>query len=67
MGAEWSLKKFKAPVTVYADIGFVYSYFTVITDGSANDNAWHPHTIANTSEYPTEFGAILSTGVKVYF
>ncbi|MBQ9630620.1 MAG: hypothetical protein IJR49_03440 [Treponema sp.] len=67
MGAEWSLKKFKAPVTVYADIGFVYSYFTVITEGSANDNAWHPHTIANTSEYPTEFGAILSTGVKVYF
>ncbi|MBR7064582.1 MAG: hypothetical protein IKI31_05510 [Treponema sp.] len=66
-GFEWSLKKFKAPVTVFADVGLVYSYFTVITEGAPNDNARHPYKIANTSEYPTEFGAIFSTGAKVYF
>ncbi|MBP3709622.1 MAG: hypothetical protein J6I73_04375 [Treponema sp.] len=65
-GADWNLKQFKVPLTVYANIGFVYSYYTVI-DGTPNDNQKHSYHRANTSEYPTEFGTIISGGVKVWF
>ena len=65
-GADWNLKQFKVPLTIYANIGFVYSYYTVI-DGTPNDNKKYPYHIANTSEYPTEFGAVISGGVKVWF
>lgn len=68
LGGEWNLKQFKAPVTVYADVGFIYSYYTVLADASnTNTNKSFPYHKANTSEYPTEIGGILSAGVKVYY
>lgn len=68
LGGEWNLKQFKAPVTVYADVGFIYSYYTVLADAAkANKDESYPYHKANTSEYPTEIGGILSAGVKVYY
>ena len=66
IGGEYSLRKFKVPLTIYGDVGFVYSYFTVI-NGTPNDNQKHDYHVANTSQYPTEFGAIISGGLRLYF
>jgi len=66
IGGEYSLRKFKVPLTIYGDVGFVYSYFTVI-DGTPNNNEKRDYHIADTSEYPTEFGAIVSGGLRLYF
>ena len=66
IGGEYSLRKFKVPLTIYGDVGFVYSYFTVI-DGTPNNNEKRNYHIADTSEYPTEFGAIVSGGLRLYF
>ncbi|MGI5107862.1 hypothetical protein H0R94_12710 [Treponema socranskii] len=66
IGGEYSLRKFKVPLTVYGDVGFVYSYFTVI-DGTPNDDKKHDYHVSDSSDYPTEFGAIVSGGVRLYF
>ena len=66
IGGEYSLRKFKVPLTIYGDVGFVYSYFTVIK-GTPNNNEKRDYHIADTSEYPTEFGAIVSGGLRLYF
>jgi len=70
VGADWSLKKqFKVPVTLYSEIGFVYSYYTVLADNSyANTNASYDyHTAGDDSEYPSQAGFIISGGIKLFF
>lgn len=64
----------KYPVQLSLDLGFVFSYFTIIdeanytTDGKAeNCNYSTPFYIANNDEYPNIFGSVLTIGVKVTF
>ncbi|HAH63454.1 MAG TPA: hypothetical protein DCL73_15315 [Treponema sp.] len=69
VGADWSLKRFKVPVTLYSEVGFYYSYYTVLDDDDyANDNSSHAYHIAgDDSEYPSEAGFIISGGIKLFF
>jgi hypothetical protein len=69
VGADWSLRRFKVPVTLYSEIGFYYSYYTVLDDDSyANKNASYDYHVADdSSEYPSEAGFIVSGGIKLFF
>lgn len=70
LGGELSLKKYGAPVKIMGDIGFVYSYFTVLDDDSkanANEKFDYKKADSDDSDYPPSFGLILSLGVKVFF
>lgn len=64
----------KYPVTFTTNLGFVYSYYSMIEqenysiDGKAeNCDFSTPISVVNTQEYPQIFGAVLSLGVKVLF
>lgn len=72
-GGEFTLSS-KYPVTFTTDLGFVYSYYSMLSqenysiDGKAeNCNFSTPISVVNTPEYPQIFGAVLSLGVKVIF
>jgi len=64
IGAEWNLKK--SPISFFGEAGTVISYFTDITEGSANDGAAHPYSIVDTSDYPQSIGYIVTIGIKIY-
>ena len=72
-GGEFTLSS-KYPVTFTTNLGFVYSYYSMIAqenysiDGKAeNCDFSTPISVVNTQEYPQIFGAVLSLGVKVLF
>lgn len=72
-GGEFTLSS-KYPVTFTTNLGFVYSYYSMIEqenysiDGKAeNCDFSTPISVVNTQEYPQVFGAVLSLGVKVIF
>ena len=72
-GGEFTLSS-KYPVTFTTDLGFVYSYYSMIAQEnySINGKAENcdfstPISVVNTPEYPQIFGAVLSLGVKVIF
>ena len=72
-GGEFTLSS-KYPVTFSTNLGFVYSYYSMIAqenysiDGKAeNCDFSTPISVVNTQEYPQIFGAVLSLGVKVIF
>jgi len=69
VGSDWSLKRFKIPVMLYSEVGFYYSYYTVLDDDSyANKNASYDYHIADDkSGYPSEAGFIISGGIKLFF
>lgn len=67
------------PVEIYGDIGIVLSYYTVIDDdnydrsvygnnGNCANASWStPYHIANTDEYPTTIGTVVTIGCKLFF
>lgn len=69
----------KLPISFYGNLGFLFSYFTLIdsenydrsvygNNGNCkNANFNTPISIANTDEYPTLFGAVLTVGVNINF
>ena len=69
----------KLPLSFYGNLGLMFSYFTVIDDeiydrsvygnyGNCKDaDLDTPFDIANTDEYPTTFGAVLTVGVCINF
>lgn len=61
---SWRLSQFGIPLTLYTTVGFVYTWFTD-TDGNQGEYADY-HNI-DTDEYPTDYGVILSAGIKLYF
>lgn len=72
-GSNYTTKT-KYPVTIYANIGLLYSFYTMIdsknytTDGNAeNCNFSTQFFVVNNDEYPTVFGTVLTLGVKVTF
>ncbi|MCM1321142.1 MAG: hypothetical protein NC041_04875 [Bacteroides sp.] len=69
LGASYSFRKFRIPLTLYGEIGYVYSYYTVLEDDAyANDNSEHDYTRADSDDpqYGTEKGFIASFGVKLF-
>ena len=69
----------KIPVSFYGNLGFMFSYFTKIDDakydrseygnnGNCKDVDFStPFDIANTDEYPTIFGSVLTLGATINF
>ena len=69
----------KYPLSFYGNLGFLFSYFTVIdqekytrddygNNGNCRDVDFKtPFDIANTDEYPTLFGAILTVGISINY
>lgn len=69
----------KFPLSFYSNIGFIFSYFTTIDpdnyDRSVYGNNGNcknadfstPYNIANTDEYPTTFGAVLTIGFSINY
>lgn len=66
LGASWSLRKYRLPVTLYGEAGYVYSFFTNIEDGKANTNQSYEYHVVDTTEYPTSQGVIVSGGFKLW-
>ncbi len=76
--AKFSLNT-KIPVSFYSNLGFMFSYFTVIDDekydrseygnnGNCHDADFStPFDIANTDQYPNIFGAVLTVGASINF
>lgn len=65
VGFEYSLRNFvkTPPMTIYADLGYVFSYFT---DSGATLGKRGDINYINTSEYPTNHGVIISLGFKLF-
>ena len=69
----------KYPLSFYGNLGFMFSYFTVIdsdkydrsvygNNGNCKDVDFKtPFSIANTEEYPTLFGAVLTVGISINY
>ena len=69
----------KFPISFYGNLGMIFSYFTIIdsdnydrstygNDGNCkNANFSTPFTIANTDEYPTTIGAVLTVGISINY
>lgn len=66
----------KIPVSFYGNLGFLFSYFTVIDSASHEPDEYGNHTnvsfstpfsIADNDEYRNLFGAVLTLGVTVSF
>ena len=69
----------KFPVSFYGNVGFLYSYYTVINDedydrsvygnnGNCKNASFKtPYTIADTDEYPNLFGGVITIGASVRF
>ncbi|SEQ81208.1 hypothetical protein SAMN04487977_11155 [Treponema bryantii] len=67
------------PLSFYGNLGLMFSYFTVIDQDKYNRDDYGnngncrdvdfttPFDIADTDEYPTMFGAILTVGVSINF
>lgn len=67
IGASYTFKNLKQPLMVYANAGYVFTYFTVIDDDSdANDNESHPYHYSGDDNgvYSSEQGVVLSCGFR---
>ena len=69
----------KFPVSINANLGLLYSYYTAIADEDYDRSVYGnngncknadfktPYKIADTEEYPSMFGAVLTLGVGIKF
>ena len=69
----------KFPLSFYGNIGFIFSYFTMINSDNYNRSVYGnngncknanfstPYYIANTDEYPTTFGTVLTIGISINY
>lgn len=69
----------KFPLSFYGNIGFIFSYFTMIDSDNYDRSIYGnngncknadfstPYYIANTDEYPTMFGAVLTIGISINY
>lgn len=79
VGGSLSLRKYDLPITLYGDMGVMYSYFTVLSeDGYANSHSdeegfeYKKRSYSKASgdkedEYPSTFGVIVTVGMRVFF
>lgn len=74
VGASYTNKKHKLPFSVYANLGFVYSYYTMIDDenyemtvlGNQKADGNTKYYVVDNSEYPIQCGMVLTMGVKLW-
>lgn len=71
VGGNANLRKFGLPIELFGNIGFMYSYYTIIDnenytrDGKAEKCGFSTkYQTVNTTEYPTQTGIVLTFGVK---
>ena len=65
IGGEYNFSDFtNFPLTLFADIGFVYSYFTD-TDAEVGQKADYHHV--NNQEYKDKYGCIIQLGVRISY
>ncbi|WP_027727460.1 hypothetical protein [Treponema sp. C6A8] len=79
VGGELRIPDRHCPIVITGDIGMVLSYYTVIDDddydrsvygnnGNCKNAGWGTsYHIANTDEYPTTIGVVVSVGCKFFF
>lgn len=78
-GGKLKIHDRHCPVEISGNIGLVISYYTVIDDedydrsvygnnGNCANAGWStPYHVANTDEYPTTIGAVITLGCKFFF
>lgn len=74
LGATYSNRKTKVPFSVSANVGFMYSYYTMISDsdyemtvlGNHKCSKYTNYHWVDTNEYPVQCGAVISLGVKLW-
>ena len=65
VGGSFDMQGLNIPVSLFCDMGVVYSYYTDI-DGIPNSAQKYPIHRINTSEYPTQTQFITTVGFKIY-
>jgi hypothetical protein len=65
LGGEYTLP-ISVPITLFAEAGVVYSYFTNIGDGLANTGKSYSYSVVDTSEYPRSTAIIVTLGFKLF-
>lgn len=65
VGGSFDMQGLNIPVSMFCDMGVVYSYYTDI-DGIPNSAQKYPIHRINTSEYPTQTQFITTVGFKIY-
>lgn len=78
-GGALKIQDRHCPIVITGDIGVVLSYYTVIDDddydrsvygnnGNCKNAGWGtPYHIANSDEYPTTIGVVVTVGCKFFF
>lgn len=71
LGANYNFRRFNLPLEVYGNLGFVYSYFTLIdsalytrTGKAENVNRKTKSYKVDTQEYPIQKGIVFTLGLK---
>jgi hypothetical protein len=65
LGGEYTLP-ISVPITLFAEAGVVYSYFTDIGAGLANTGKSYRYSIIDTSEYPRSTAIIVTLGFRLF-
>ena len=65
VGGSFDMQGLNIPVSLFCDMGVVYSYYTDI-DGLPNSGQRYDIHRINTSEYPTQTQFITTIGFKIY-
>lgn len=63
-GAKHKLSKY--PIEFSLEAGFVFSYWTDLDDGSANDGESHSYHVTDSAEYPKQNGIIATLGLRIF-
>lgn len=65
VGGTFDMRGYNLPLSIFCDLGVVYSYYTAI-DGTPNSGKHYPIHKINTSEYPSQTQFIATVGFKIY-
>lgn len=68
VGAEYNMKKvIGVPLTLYGDIGYVYTYYTDSDTGTGEAQYQRGnYSVIDTSEYPKRYGVVITLGFKIF-
>ena len=64
LNCNYNFRKFSVPVTAYAQIGYIYDWFTGITGEPVFKT---PFTVVNNEEYKEKNGVVLNLGLSLLF
>lgn len=78
IGGQIENRKAKVPVALYANVGFIYSYWTMIDDsvyskrneygsnGNSRADKYTSFHFVDNDEYPVQCGAVITAGIKLW-